>query len=141
FLTLLNGFWILFSSQIAIVDTLARTLTDMLWSTHPRVRALAGGDVRKVYYTVLIAYALFGIWGIRQAQPGALIILGAFVSAFNFVVLGSCVVFVHKKFLPKELRMSRSREFLMYGFVLMFAAFTFLGIRSKWGDITGYLGF
>lgn len=140
FLTLLNGFWILFSSQIAIVDTVARTLTDMLWSTHPRIRALARNDVRRVYYLVIISYALFGMWGIRQAQPGALIILGAFVSAFNFVVLGTHVIVVHRRFLPPELRMPKWREALLVVFVLMFATFTCLGIQSKWGDIRAYLG-
>jgi hypothetical protein len=139
-LTLLNGFWILFSTQLGNTDAFARTVTDMAWSAHPSLRKLVGDDVRKVYYALLVAFALFGIWAIRLTQPFALIVIGAFIAALNFVVLGTHVLYVQKRFLPKELQMPRSREICIYGFVIMFVAFTFLGIQSKWGDIMAALG-
>lgn len=135
FLTLLNGFWILFSTQLGLVDAFSRTVTDILWSASPRLRARVGEDVRKVYYTLLVVFALFGMWAIQLAQPFTLIIIGAFIAGFNFVVLGTHVLVVQRKFLPAELRMPRWREFALYLFVLMFAAFTYLGVQSKWVDI------
>src|SRR5205823_4697314 len=52
-LTLLTGFWILYSTQLGIMDLLPRTVTDILWTSNPRVRNWARGrdgqpDVRKV---------------------------------------------------------------------------------------------
>lgn len=140
FLTLLNGFWILFSTQLGNTDIFARTVTDMMWSTHPRIRSLAREDIRRVYYTALLLYTLFGLWAIRQATPGMLIIIGAFIAAFNFVVLGTHVLYVQHRFLPPELRMPRWRRYALCLFVGMFAAFTILGIASKWGDILKSVG-
>jgi Mn2+/Fe2+ NRAMP family transporter len=135
FLTLLNGFWILFSTQLGLVDAFSRTVTDILWSASPRLRERMGEDVRKVYYALLLVFALFGMWAIQIAQPLTLIIIGAFIAGFNFVVLGTHVLVVQRKFLPAELRMPRWREFALYLFVLMFAAFTYLGVQSKWVEI------
>lgn len=139
FLTLLNGFWILFSTQLGLTDCFARTVTDVLWSGSNRIRALSGDDVRKVYYGLVIVYALFGMWAIRQATPGALIILGAFVAAMNFVVIGVHVLVIQKRFLPAELRMPRWREVAIYLLVAMFTAFTGLGIWSQWENIVRFV--
>ena len=49
FLTLLNGYWILLSTQLGLTDAFARTATDILWSASPRVRMVAREDVRRVY--------------------------------------------------------------------------------------------
>jgi hypothetical protein len=140
FLTLLNGFWILFSTQLGLVDAFSRTVTDILWSASPRVRTFARDDVRRVYYALLLLFALFGMWAINQATPGTLIIIGAFISAANFVLLGAHVLVVQRRFLPPPLRMPRWREFALYLFVAMFAIFTFMGIHSKWPDIMKALG-
>jgi hypothetical protein len=56
------------------------------------------------------------------------------------VLLGTHVLVVQRKFLPAELRMPRWREYALYLFVLMFVAFTGLGIHSKWPDIAAALG-
>jgi hypothetical protein len=135
FLTLLNGFWILFSTQLGLTDAFARTVTDIVWSSSPRVRVLVKEDVRKVYYALLVLYAVFGMWAIRQATPGALIVIGAFIAAMNFVLLGAHVLVVQRRFLPTELRMPAWREWLIYLFIGMFAVFTSLGISSRWVDI------
>jgi hypothetical protein len=140
FLTLLNGFWILFSTQLGLTDTFARTITDILWSGSTRVRRWAHDDVRKVYYGLVLLFALFGIWAIRQATPGALIIAGAFMAAMNFVVIGAHVLVVHRRLLPPELRMPRWREGALILFIAMFTLFAGLGIHSKWSDILKLIG-
>lgn len=140
FLTLINGFWILFSTQLGNTDIFARTVTDMLWSTHPRIRAAAGGDVRKVYFSMLFAFALFGMLAMNLATPGALIILGACIACFNFVVMGAHVLYVQWRFLPRELRMPAWRAGAIVLFVVTFATFITLGLISKWGDILQAFG-
>jgi hypothetical protein len=139
-LTLVNGFWILFSTQLGLTDAFARTVTDIIWSSSPRVHEFVKEDVRKVYYALLVLYALFGMWAIRQATPGALIVIGAFIAAMNFVLLAAHVLVVHRRFLPPQLRMPRWREWLLYLFILMFAIFTILGIHSRLADIMKILG-
>jgi Mn2+/Fe2+ NRAMP family transporter len=140
FLTLLNGFWIMLSTQLGLTDAFSRTVTDILWSASPRLRTLLRDDVRKIYYALIVVFTLFGMWAIAQATPGALIIIGAFIAAFNFVVLTTHVLVVQKRFLPAELRMPRWREYALYVFIVMFTIFTGMGISSKWGDIAKALG-
>lgn len=140
FLTLLNGFWILFSTQLAFVDMFARTVTDISWSASPRLRTLVGEDVRKVYYTLLAIYVLFGMWAINQAQPFTLIVIGAFIAGFNFVVIGIHTIVIQKKFLPTQLRMPAWRLCVIIGMIAMFSFFTYFGIRSKWTEILKIFG-
>ncbi len=42
FLTLLTGFWILFSTQLGITDAFVRLVTDITWTTSGRLRDAAG---------------------------------------------------------------------------------------------------
>src|SRR4029453_15437647 len=80
YLTLLTGFWILYSTQLGIMDLLPRTVTDILWTSTPGVRRWAKGDVRKVYYSTLVVFVVWGCIAINLAQPFILILLGAFVA-------------------------------------------------------------
>ena len=130
-LTLLNGFWILFSTQLGNTDAFARTATDIAWTASPKLRTWTGDDIRKVYYAILVAFALFGMWAIRAAQPFTLIVIGAFIAAFNFVVLGTHVLYVQHRFLPKEIRMPAWRQAALCLFVLMFIVFCVMGIVFK----------
>lgn len=59
YLTVVCGFWVLFSTQLGVVDGVPRSATDVLWSGSPAVRRWSGGDVRKVYYTALVLTAAF----------------------------------------------------------------------------------
>ena len=139
-LTLLTGFWILFSTQLGNTDAFSRTATDIAWSASPKVRNWAGDDIRKVYYPILTAFALFGMLAIRAAQPFTLIIIGAFIAAFNFVILGSHLIYVQMRFLPKELRMSGWRMGAIGLFIAMFTIFCGMGIYFKLPEIKSALG-
>ena len=132
FLTLLNGFWILFSTQLGNTDIFCRTVTDILWSTHPKIQRWAKEDIRRIYFAVLIAFTLFGMWAIRQATPGQLIVLSGITAVFNFIVLSLHVLYVHRRFLPKELRMSRLRELLILLFAALFVMFLVASVWAKW---------
>ena len=59
FLTLFNGFWILFKTQLGNTDILVRTVTDCAWMASPRARQWTGG-IRAIYYGILIAVLVLG---------------------------------------------------------------------------------
>ena len=67
FVTLINGFWILFGSQLVTIDLMARINTDLIWSLSGRVRRMAGNDIRRLYYCLIGAFVL---WGCIRHQPG-----------------------------------------------------------------------
>ena len=49
----LLGVWILFKTQLDIIEGMTRSITDIAVDRQPRARAWRGGDVRVVYYGVL----------------------------------------------------------------------------------------
>lgn len=122
-LTLLCGIWILFGTQLGIMDGLVRMATDNLWMGSQRVRAGRGGDVRAIYYSILIAFALWGALAINFAPPLFLLKLSANIAGLILVVMAIHVIVVNRKFLPKELRPPVWREAVLVLNALFFGSF------------------
>lgn len=124
FITLLVGFWILYSTQLGITDVFVRTVTDIIWSGSSHVRAWRGGDIRFVYYGVL---TLFTIWGVfillSGVRPLFLVLLGANMAGLNFVFLGLHTLYINRKFLPAQLCPPLWREVVVVLGVVFFAFF------------------
>lgn len=128
YLTLLCGLWILFSTQLGIVDGLPRATTDMLWSASPRLRR--AGDVRIVYYGVLAAFALWGCIALNLARPLTLIIIGANAAAAIFVVESLHTLVLNRRVLPRELRPPLWREVCLVLCALFYGTFV---AAAVWG--------
>jgi len=123
YLTLLCGIWILFGSQLGIMDGVVRMATDNLWMGSQRVRAWRGGDVRAIYYSILIAFALWGALAIHFAPPLFLLKLSANIAGLILVVMAIHVIVVNRKFLPKELQPPIWREVVLVLNALFFGFF------------------
>jgi hypothetical protein len=128
YFTLLCGFWILFSTQLGIVDGLPRATTDILWAASPRLRQT--GDVRVVYYGVLAAFALWGCVALNLARPLTLIIIGANAAAIIFVFESLHTIVVNRRVLPRELRPAVWREACLVLCALFYGTFAGAAI---WG--------
>jgi hypothetical protein len=126
YLTIVCGLWILFSTQLGIVDGLPRGTTDILWAASPRLRKT--GDVRRVYYGVLIVFAVWGCIALNLARPITLIIIGANAAAFIFVVESLHTLVVNRMFLPRELRAPLWREACLVLCALFYGSFVVLAI-------------
>jgi hypothetical protein len=113
FLTLINGFWILFSTQLGNLDGIVRLTTDTLWSGSEKVRNWRGGDVRRIYYLILGMYVVWGCLAMGLAQPMVLLMIGANIAAFVFAFTGIHVIIVNRKILPKEVRAPLWREMVV----------------------------
>ena len=139
FITLLVGFWILYSTQLGITDAFVRMVTDMVWSGSRTARKVA--DVRVVYYGVM---GIFTLWGIIMllsgVQPLVLILLGANMAGLNFVVLGLHTLYVNRRFLPKELRPPLWREVVVVLAVIFFAFFFYQAAPALWTNLLKALG-
>jgi uncharacterized protein YhhL (DUF1145 family) len=131
YLTLLTGFWILYSTQLGIMDLLPRTVTDILWTSNASVRRWAKGDVRRVYYATLVVFIIWGCIAINLAQPFILILLGAFVAGLMMSIYGVQVWYVNRKFLPKELQAPRWRQAALLLFSAFFGFFTIVVILQR----------
>ena len=108
-IALLTGFWILFSTQLGSTDMITRTLTDLLWSFSDRVRKWAGGEIKKLYYTVLTFITIwiffaFALTYIFKIQPFIWILLVANISNIVLGIVAIATAYMNRKWLPKEIR-------------------------------------
>lgn len=131
YLTLACGFWILFSTQLGVVDGLPRLTTDMLWSGSERVRRWSSEDVRRVYYGVLGIFAVWGCIGLHLAQPLTLIKIGANIAGFNLVLCSLHTLIVNRRVVPPALRASRLQEAGVVACALFYGAFV-LSAAAGW---------
>lgn len=126
------GAWILFKTQLDIVEGMVRAITDILWTGSSRLRAWRGGDVRAVYYVVLAAVVVWGIVALRLAQPILLLQISANVGGFILVVSSLHLLYVNTRLLPPHVRPPLWRRAglvavaLFYGFFVIQSALTFL---------------
>jgi hypothetical protein len=124
-LTLLNGFWILFSTQLGNTDALVRTVTDILWMSSPRVRNWKGGKVHWIYYGVLSAYIVWAVIAVGMAPPMTLFKIMANIGGLMLVIGGIQIIIVNRKFIPSELRAPIWREMMVAGCVVFYGYFLF----------------
>ena len=118
FLTLFNGFWILFKTQLGNTDILVRTITDATWMASSRARASKRG-IRALYYGILIGFSIWGVFVIRSASPFTLFKVLANMAGIVLAIAGVQIFLVNRRFLPHAVRPPVWRE----GVLLLCSAF------------------
>lgn len=102
-LTLLNGFWILYSTHLGNTDVLVRTVADVLWAACPPVRRFRASRVYAALLIMLTAWALYAV------QLGSVIqlfkVLGIVASPI-LALAAVQILRINLRFLPRELRPS-----------------------------------
>jgi hypothetical protein len=129
FLTLFNGFWILFKTQLGNSDVLVRTITDAVWMSDPRVRTGKRG-IRALYYGILAAFSIWGIIMVRSASPFQLFKVLANMAGLVLVIAGLQIFLVNRRFLPRALRPSAWREAGLLACVAFYAFFSWFGLSD-----------
>jgi hypothetical protein len=128
FLTLFNGFWILFKTQLGNTDVLVRTITDALWMASPGVRRTSG--IRAVYYGVLVLFSVWGAFVIRSASPFQLFKVLANMAGVVLLIAGVQILIVNRRFLPPALRPPLWREAGLLACSGFYAFFTWFVVRD-----------
>jgi hypothetical protein len=123
------GAWILFKTQLDVVEGLTRSVTDILWTGSARVRAWRGGDVRAVYYSVLGAVVVWGVIALKL-PPMALLQMGANIAGVIFIIASLHLLYLNTHILPKELRPPMWRRAALVGMAIFYGFFVTLVARS-----------
>jgi hypothetical protein len=124
------GAWLLFKTQLDILEGMVRSITDILWTGSKRVRAWRGGDVRAVYYGILVAVALWGIFALRLAQPIMLLKIAANIGGLVFVVASLHLLYINTRLLPPAVRPPLWRRAGLVGMAVFYAVFVMFSLRS-----------
>jgi hypothetical protein len=124
------GVWILFKAQLDILDGMTRAITDILWTGSARIRAWRGGDVRIVYYAVLVVITVWGIMALRLTQPIILLSLSANMAGIVFIISSLHLLYVNTRLLPVELRPPMWRRVALVALSLFYGLFLTLWLWS-----------
>ncbi|GIW52032.1 MAG: iron transporter [Gemmatimonadales bacterium] len=124
------GAWILFKTQLDILDGTTRVVTDIIWTGSRRVRAREGIDVRAVYYGVLAAVVVWGVIAMRLTQPIVLLQLGANMAGIVFVIASLHLLYVNTRLLPEEIRPPLWRRIALVGTAFFYGSFVTLWLTS-----------
>ncbi len=126
----LLGAWILFKTQLDILEGTVRVLTDIIWTGNRRVRGARDADVRVVYYAVLAGVVLWGILALRLTQPIVLLQLGANMAGIVFIVASLHLLYVNTTLLPVELRPSWWRRAALVATAVFYGMFVTLWLAN-----------
>jgi hypothetical protein len=122
--------WILFKTQLDILEATVRALTDMLWSASPRLRGFRGGDVRVVYFGVLGVVVAWGVIAIGLSQPIVLLQVGANVAGLVLALAAIHILRVNTTLLPEALRPSRLRQAMLVAMSVFYGFFVWLWLMG-----------
>ena len=128
----LLGAWLLFKSQLDILEVMTRSVTDMLWGASRSVRGWRGGDIRAVYYAVLAVIVLLGVIALGLAQPIMLLQISANIAAVVFVIASLHLLYLNARLLPLALRPPLWRRVALVGIAVFYGFFVALSVRSLW---------
>jgi hypothetical protein len=123
--------WILFKAQLDILEATVRSITDILWSGSRRVRAWRGGDVRAVYYSVLVVLVAWGLIALTLTQPIVLLQLGANVAGAVFALSALHILRVNTTLLPEPLRPALWRRVCLVLMSVFYGVFVCLWLWSR----------
>ena len=129
FLTLFNGFWILFKTQLGNTDILVRTITDAVWMSSSRARESKAG-IRAIYYGILLVFSVWGVFVIRMASPFTLFKILANMAGLVLLIGGIQIFLVNRRFLPRAVRPSVWREAGLLACSAFYAFFAYFVIRD-----------
>ncbi|HYN81792.1 MAG TPA: Nramp family divalent metal transporter [Gemmatimonadaceae bacterium] len=124
------GVWLLFKSQLDLLEATVRVVTDLVWTGSSRARSWRGGDVRALYYTVLVIVVIWGMIALRLAQPIVLLQLGANIAGATFVIAAAHLLYINTRLLPEELRPPVWRRACLVGMMLFYSFFAVLSART-----------
>jgi Mn2+/Fe2+ NRAMP family transporter len=122
--------WIMFKTQLDVVEGLVRAITDILWSGSKRLRTWGGGDVRVVYYSLLVAVVAWGLIALSLTQPIILLQLGANVAGIAMAISSIHILRVNTTLLPEPLRPARWRRVALVGMSVFYSFFIYLWLMG-----------
>ena len=127
YLTLLCGFWVLFSTQLGGVDGVPRRYTDIIWTGFASARKLEEHNAKWIYYPILVVYILWGVIAMYRLQPFLMILISATIAGYLLVITSLHTLYVNRKFLPKEIQPPVWRQI---GLILCAVFYSFFGTMT-----------
>lgn len=123
FLTLINGFWLLFSTHLGNTDVLVRTVTDILWVGSPWVRERGRMKISRIYYTLLGLFTVWAFFAVHWGHALEMFKILGFVAAPIMTLSSIQILRINTHLLPPEIRPSMWRRAALVVCTLFYGTF------------------
>lgn len=101
-LALVNGFWILFSTQLGNTDCLTRVSADVLWAGFPKLRSTRAS---RIYLCLLVALSVWGVGILAIGKSAFDLFQYLGLIANPILAIGAIQILrVNTRFLPKQIQ-------------------------------------
>lgn len=130
FFVAMMGVWVLFKTQLDVLEGMVRSITDILWSGSKRLREWRAGDVRVIYYSVLAIIVVWGIIALRLTQPLILLQLGANVAGAVCAFSALHILRINTRLLPEPLRPPLWRKIALVCAAVFYSFFVYLWLMG-----------
>lgn len=130
---LIVGFAIMYTTQVVVLELLARNLTDGLYGTSRRFRAWVGSDPRKFYFPALLVIIAIVSIAMHLNAPTELSLLSANLSNFAAMLFPLALIYLNRR-LPRPARIGR---WSVLALILNIIFFGFFFINFLAVQITG----
>jgi hypothetical protein len=104
YLTLLVGFLVLAPGQIMAGEQVARRWTDIIWTSSTHARRLGGDRVKYIYYGILSAYAVWGLFALWKLNPLQILTIAGVLMNVALGFTAWHTLYVNRTLLPPALR-------------------------------------
>lgn len=141
FLTLLCGFLIMAPTQVSQLDQVARRWTDVLWIASPRLHKVEGRHVKRVYYSLLVLYCVWGLialWAVPN--PLVLAIATGVMWNFAFAFTSLHLLWVMLRLMPPPLRPGWLQCAGLIAGAVLYAGISGIALAQQWPAIQSWLG-
>ncbi len=131
--------WVLFKTQLDNVEGMARSMTDLLWTGSRRARRFATrqdgdaqpvGDVRWIYYGLLLAFVVWGLIALRLTRPIILLQMAANIAGAVMVISALHILYINMKFLPREIQPPMWRRVALVLMAVFYGFFVYLWLMG-----------
>ena len=135
-LALINGFWILFSTQLGNTDCLTRVVFDALWAGWPRLRRFASNRIYAGLLSIFITWGIIAL-AIGDSALSLFKILGLLASPI--LAIGAFQILrVNTRFLPREIRPPAWRQVCLVLCGLIYGLLAIVSIHSQVVTMMGW---
>lgn len=133
FLALLNGFWVLFSTQVGNIDGLTRTVADICWASWPKTRRWTASGL---YAVLLLCFVSWGVFALALGENALALfkILGV-VAGPILSISAVQILRVNTRFLPRELHPPLWRRIGLLACAAFYGAVCWMSFMSLANDL------
>ncbi len=128
-LALVNGFWILFSTQLGNTDCLTRVSADVLWAGFPQLRSMR---TNRIYLYILLALSVWGVGILAIGKSAFELFQYLGLIANPILAIGAVQILrVNTRFLPREIQPPLWRRVCLVACAVIYGVLAAVSIYSK----------